>query len=186
MNKAETADRISATLRMAMTESGLTQRELGQRLGVTQGAVSAWVNGGQVSADQLVRISHAFGIDPRAFLERAGVLEPARLEDVLRGDPSLDEQGVTGALLAYEHEVVATARRRSRQPSAAGLSAPVAESLSAQLLETSRGLAPGIDTDILRAAVAVLLSVMTSVSNQDPEEFLAELRKGLPLATTSG
>jgi transcriptional regulator with XRE-family HTH domain len=183
MNKAETAERVSTALRVAMTKAGLTQGDLGKRLGVTQGAVSLWVNGGLPSVDQLVRISTAFGWPDRRFLEEAGVITPAPLEETLRADPGLDDQGVLRVLTCHEHEIVATARRRSREPStapSAGLPAPVVESLSAQLLEASRGLAP-IDTDILRAAVAVLLSVMTHVSDQDPEDFIAEMRRGLPM-----
>jgi transcriptional regulator with XRE-family HTH domain len=183
MNKAETAERVSTALRVAMTERSFTQSDLGRLLGVTQGAVSVWVNGGLPSVDQLVRISLAFGWPDRRFLERAGILTPVPLEEVLRTDPALDDQGVTGVLLRHEHEVVASARRRSREPSAP--SAPLVESLSAQLLETSRGLTP-IDADILRAAVAVLLSVVTHVSDRNPDDFLAELRKGLPLVTAPG
>lgn len=188
MNKADVADRVGVALRIAMAESRLTQTDLAERLGVTQAAVSMWVNGGLPSLDQTLRISCAFGWEPRTFLERAGILKPAPLEEILRDDPALDGEGVAGVLREHIHQVIASAQRRSRNPSAPGapdLPAPVVESLSAQLLEASRGLAP-LDTDILRAAVAVLLSVVTSgAGTEEASEILAEMRRDLPALSAS-
>ncbi len=76
---AAVAGEVGARIRTARTAAGLAQRDLAERLGVSQAAVSSWENGeGRgVTVAGLLEVAHALGIDAAALLPQTPAPPPA-------------------------------------------------------------------------------------------------------------
>lgn len=93
------ADSLGSWLREKRKTAGLSMREAGQLAGVSEGWISKIEAGKKPpSADLLVRLAQAYGVQPAKALQRAGVLDrdaiaeaAARIpfDDYVRGDPNL-------------------------------------------------------------------------------------------------
>ena len=105
---------LGQALRLARGK--LTQREVGQLLGVDQGTVSHWEKGkGQPELDQIAAIEEAAG-RPRGFtLIAAGFVEmPKTTRETIAGDPALEPGYRNLVLSAYDSAVASSATDRSR------------------------------------------------------------------------
>lgn len=108
-------------LRAAMNARGVTQRDLASDLGVTQAAVSSWVNGdfervGPVP-ETVFDLERRLDLPPGHLSKHLGYLPPeaaksgvtATFESVVMDDPLLDDTQKRGVLALYREFV---ARRR--------------------------------------------------------------------------
>lgn len=59
---------VANRLRQLMRERGLTQNQIAQAAGVTQPAVSGWLNGSEPTATALLRLTDHLGIHPRDLI----------------------------------------------------------------------------------------------------------------------
>jgi transcriptional regulator with XRE-family HTH domain len=80
--------RICAAIDAERRAAGLSQRELGERMGVSQAQASRWCTRQEPRLDQIVEIERHLGL-PRGFLLRsAGYVEPERgVLDAIASDP---------------------------------------------------------------------------------------------------
>lgn len=108
----------------ALATKGITQAELGQRVGIVQSAVSAWVAGtAEPPRDTVWAIERVLGLTP-GFLSRQlpSPYQPvtknaavATVEEAVIADPLLDESGKRAVLAVYR-ELVSYAPRRTGRP----------------------------------------------------------------------
>jgi transcriptional regulator with XRE-family HTH domain len=89
-----TVDRPLPALASAITEAkqhaGLSQREIGRRIGVDQTVVSTWVRGTATpSVERIVALDRLFGLRPGTLLERAGLVEPRTTEEAISAEPAI-------------------------------------------------------------------------------------------------
>lgn len=87
--------RFTDSLSELLHDRGMSQNELGRRLGVTSAAVSLWTQGkANPSRDHVERIEDELAVEPRgSLLEAAGysVDDPGgpTVESLIRADPGL-------------------------------------------------------------------------------------------------
>lgn len=88
----ESADvsRICTAVRQAVADSGLTQQDIGDRLGESQQTLSAWIKNREPKLDDLARIEETLGL-ARGYLVRAAgyVDELLTVEDALEADSTI-------------------------------------------------------------------------------------------------
>jgi transcriptional regulator with XRE-family HTH domain len=76
----------------AKQDAGLSQREIGRRMGVDQTVVSTWVRGvATPSVERIVALDRMFGFRPGTLLERAGFVEPRSAEEALAAEGASDD-----------------------------------------------------------------------------------------------
>jgi transcriptional regulator with XRE-family HTH domain len=76
----------------AKQDAGLSQREIGRRMGVDQTVVSTWVRGvATPSVERIVALDRMFGFRPGTLLERAGFVEPRSAEEALAAERAIDD-----------------------------------------------------------------------------------------------
>lgn len=114
ISEAAPVKRFGDALTQLLHERGISQSELGRRLGVTGSAVNLWVNSrAKPSRDHLERIEDELAVDPRgSLLNLAGYSsdgEPgaATVESLIRADPGLDPEDKRVLL-----RIIAMARER--------------------------------------------------------------------------
>src|SRR5687768_5628113 len=84
---------VAASIRAAKEETRLTQREIGERVGVDQTVVSNWVRGTATpSLPRLIALDLAFGLEPGDLLRRSGVVAPTRPEVAISEDPEIQAE----------------------------------------------------------------------------------------------
>lgn len=89
---------LGDALAQLLHERGMSQSELGRRLGITGSAVNLWTRGkSRPSRENLERIEDELAVEPRGTLVRlAGYATPAddnpTVEALLRADPGLDPE----------------------------------------------------------------------------------------------
>jgi transcriptional regulator with XRE-family HTH domain len=93
----EPLERVESALRDARQRQGMTQRELGARVGVAGETVSHWECGSWVPpAHQVFRLARALRLDPWVLAEGLGVEMPDR-DACLRALDSADARDITWA-----------------------------------------------------------------------------------------
>lgn len=89
---------LGDALAQLLHERGMSQSELGRRLGITGSAVNLWARGkSKPSRENLARIEDELAVEPRGALVRlAGYAAPddggPTVESLLRADPGLDPE----------------------------------------------------------------------------------------------
>lgn len=124
---AEKRKAFAAALVEARTVRGLTQTELGAEVGIGQPGVSAWEAGeNQPEPEMVFAVERVLELPPGHLSRHLGYMPPdsdgqvtATFEEVVMGDPLLDE-GQKRAALALYREFTASrkpspVRRRSRR-----------------------------------------------------------------------
>lgn len=77
----------SSRIKAILSVKGLTQKELAGKLGITEAAVSAIINGGDCKTSTLIRVANALDVNLREFffdipeMVQAGIKECARLQE---------------------------------------------------------------------------------------------------------
>ncbi|GAA4399898.1 hypothetical protein GCM10023187_12450 [Nibrella viscosa] len=67
---SETAKRVGEAIRKARKEKGLTQKEVGRRLGITESTFNGYESGRQnLTIDTLQKIADALGVSLTVILE---------------------------------------------------------------------------------------------------------------------
>ena len=106
---------LGDALAQLLAERGISQNELGRRLGVTGSAVNLWVRGrSKPSREHIERIEDELTVDPRGSLLRlAGYSSDSdntpTVESLIRADPGLDPEDKRVLL-----RVILLARERHR------------------------------------------------------------------------
>ncbi len=83
-SKAELYQHIKRQLNLHIGMSGLSQSELGRRLGVSRGTVTNWLRTGKISKENLVKLCHELKISEQDILS-------ADLHDFEKEGPMLSE-----------------------------------------------------------------------------------------------
>lgn len=117
-NRSVDNEAIGRRIKNARERAGLTQDELGKRIGYQQGTISAYERGqiDGIRLDTLEAIAHATGSPIQEFLAEVPV-QPATLAEVLRRDyPDMDAGTIETlsemAAFLYEKHRRAAARKR--------------------------------------------------------------------------
>lgn len=108
-------------LREALSVQKMTQEGLGDRLGVSQPAVSDWINGESEPAPEMVFVIESqLKIPPGSLSRHLGYLPPqalkhvATVRDAIMGDTSLSVAEKEMLLGAYSAAVAGKARKTGR------------------------------------------------------------------------
>jgi len=85
---------LADVIRDAQQHAGLSQREIGRRVGVDQTVVSTWVRGAATpSVERILALDRLFDLRPGTLLERAGLVEPRTTEEAIAAEPTIDDDG---------------------------------------------------------------------------------------------
>jgi transcriptional regulator with XRE-family HTH domain len=108
------SERIGKAMRQTYMEAGLTQEEVGRRVGVDQNTVSQWALGQQeLKVYRLLDFEKACGVPPGYVLRLAGIIkDPATTEQAIEQDTALDQGSRQLALSSYRLAVDQTKRAR--------------------------------------------------------------------------
>jgi len=100
-------------LRMARRKAGLTQKQLGDAVGMTKGSISGLENGSSKnpSAGNLLPIAKALGVNPEWLLTGKGNMRPPTPIDVESGSSVYDADGRTIDIAG----LISSATPRTRQ-----------------------------------------------------------------------
>lgn len=103
---------LSTALRVALAEAGLKQTELGELIGYSQSAVTAWLTcQNAISIEAVLLIDDVLDLAP-SLLVRSGLVPPSSVIDAIEIDGALDDQGRDGMRAKYRDCIGDTARRR--------------------------------------------------------------------------
>lgn len=106
---------ICAAIRDARIETGLSQAELGRRLGLSQASLTRLETTQIPTVDRLFAIEAALDLPPGTLLYRAGYLPRiADARDAISNDPDIPG-AIRRALVAAYDELVAERRREGAQ-----------------------------------------------------------------------
>jgi transcriptional regulator with XRE-family HTH domain len=105
--------RFGDALTQLLHERGISQSELGRRLGVTAQSVNLWTKGGRPSRENIERIEDELAVEPRGFLlnlagySTGGDQGEPTVESLIRADSGLDAEDKRVLL-----RIIAMARER--------------------------------------------------------------------------
>lgn len=103
---------LSTALRVALAEAGLKQTELGELIGYSQSAVTAWLTcQNAISIEAVLLIDEVLFLSP-SLLVRSGLVPPSSVMDAIEVDGALDDQGRDDMRAKYRECIGETARRR--------------------------------------------------------------------------
>lgn len=106
---------VSAALRLAREEAGVTQEELARRVRRAQSSVQKWEAGREPKLDRLADLENALGYRKGHVLRLAGyVEEPTSTRDAIEVDPALTPTERAHVLAAYDFAVASSSRARAR------------------------------------------------------------------------
>jgi transcriptional regulator with XRE-family HTH domain len=87
-----TPSALADAIRDAKQQAGLSQSEIGRRIGVDQTVVSTWARGAAIpSVERILALDRLFGLRPGTLLERAGLVEPRTTEEAIAAEPAIDD-----------------------------------------------------------------------------------------------
>jgi transcriptional regulator with XRE-family HTH domain len=87
-----TPSALADAIRDAKQQAGLSQSEIGRRIGVDQTVVSTWARGAAIpSVERILALDRLFGLRPGTLLERAGLVEPRTTEEAIASEPAIDD-----------------------------------------------------------------------------------------------
>jgi transcriptional regulator with XRE-family HTH domain len=87
-----TPSALADVIRDAKQHAGLSQSEIGRRIGVDQTVVSTWARGAAIpSVERILALDRLFGLRPGTLLERAGLVQPRTTEEAIAAEPAIGD-----------------------------------------------------------------------------------------------
>jgi transcriptional regulator with XRE-family HTH domain len=110
-------------LAFAMQTADVSQRQLGDHVGISQSAISEWVNGNnEPTAEDVFKAEAFLGVEPGRLSQHLGYLPPAArgkapytFEQAIADDPDLSEDQREYLRVMYREYVKRSGRRRPRK-----------------------------------------------------------------------
>lgn len=109
---------ISAAIRKAREETGLTQEELAHLIGKVQSTVQKWEGGREPKLNTIAHLDETMGYRRGHILRLAGYVDdPVSVRDAIDTDPALTPGHKRIVLSAYDRALTEAADERSRSTS---------------------------------------------------------------------
>jgi transcriptional regulator with XRE-family HTH domain len=95
----------------------MSQRELGERVGVDQSAISSWERGAAVpGVDRVFHLDLAFGFQPGTLLVKAGLIKLESLTTLQRRSEEREPANVSGIKVFFDNGTLAEIRLPPKLP----------------------------------------------------------------------